>query len=339
MSLISQMNNMSQINNVSQLNGGRLMNDREKNMNEVVKTNRLNTVIQNLSLVELRLIQLAIVDSREKQQGLTADKPLFISAQRYADCFGVESHTAYEVLKGIERTLFDRRFTFINERRNEVKSRWISQVEYHKGEGGISIIFTPAVVREITRIDGYETAFTKFLLEQTASLNSVYSVRLYELLKQWLEAKKASFELELMRGQLGLGVNDYVRMSDFKKRVLDLAVNEINEKTDLKVSYENVKKGRKIVGFNFKILEKPKPKEDIKQQNGDLFTIEGYSDKQLARITRSPQFQADYNHMISPTSPINNDYTGQMWVNHFVQQLKKDASQFNKRPIRDYLEY
>lgn len=234
------------------------MQTRKQDMNEVIKTNRLNTVIQNLSLVELRLIQLAIVDSREKQEGLTADKPLFISAERYADCFNVESHTAYEVLKGIEKTLFDRRFTFINERQNEVKSRWISQVEYHRGGGGISIIFTPAVVREITRIDGYETAFTKFLLEQTANLNSVYSVRLYELLKQWLEVKKASFELELLRGQLGLGVNDYVRMSDFKKRVLDLAVNEINEKTDLKVSYTNIKKGRKIVGFNFKILEKPK---------------------------------------------------------------------------------
>lgn len=308
--------------------------------NEVVKTNRLNTVIQNLTLVELRLIQLAIVDSREKQQGLTADKPLFISAKRYAECFDVESHTAYEVLKSIEKTLFDRRFTFINERQNEVKSRWISQVEYHKGEGGISIIFTPAVVREITRIDGYETAFTKFLLEQTANLNSVYSVRLYELLKQWLEAKKATLELELMRGQLGLGVNEYVRMSDFKKRVLDLAVNEINEKTDLKISYENVKKGRKIVGFNFKILEKPKPKADskkdeIKAKNGDLFTIDGLSDAQLARITRSSLFINDYASRVAPNSAENQDM--QVWTVHFVKELKKDASKFNKRPIKDYL--
>ena len=316
------------------------MQTRKKDMNEVIKTNRLNTVIQNLSLVELRLIQLAIVDCREKQEGLTADKPLFISAQRYADCFNVESHTAYEVLKGIEKTLFDRRFTFINERQNEVKSRWISQVEYHKGEGGISIIFTPAVVREITRIDGYETAFTKFLLEQTASLNSVYSVRLYELLKQWLEAKKASFELELLRGQLGLGVNDYVRMSDFKKRVLDLAVNEINEKTDLKVSYTNIKQGRKIVGFNFKILEKPKPKkekEDAKLQNGDLFTIDGLSDKQLGRITRSPLFQQDYASRVAPNSIQNQNM--EAWTAHFVQELKKDATRFNKRPMKDYLNY
>ena len=61
------------------------------------------------------------------------------------------------------------------------------------------------------------------------------------------------------------------------------------------------------------------------------------SEAQLARIARSEKFKADYNHLISPTSPINNDYTGQAWVTHFVKELKKDTSKFNKRPIEDYL--
>ena len=43
--------------------------------NLVVKSNRLNTAIQNLSLVEIRLIQLAVIDSRETQTGLTSDDP------------------------------------------------------------------------------------------------------------------------------------------------------------------------------------------------------------------------------------------------------------------------
>jgi len=310
-------------------------------MDKVVKTNRLNTCIQNLSLAELRLMQLAIVDAREKQQGLSADKPLFISALRYAERFDVEKHTAYEVLKQIEKTLFDRRFTFVNERQNEVKSRWISQVEYHKGNGGISIILTPAVVNEITRIDGFETAFTEYLLEQTAVLNSVYSVRLYELVAQW-KNKTTTFELELLREQLGLGVNDYNRMSDFKRRVFELAIKEINKKTDLEVSYENKKNGREIVGFNVTTKQKRKSKhkeqqDDIKAQNGDLFTIDGLSDAQLARITRSPDFIKDYSRRISPNSDINKDMS--LWTAHFVQELKKDASKFNKRPIKDYLDY
>lgn len=143
---------------------------------------------------------------------------------------------------------------------------------------------------------------------QTSTLNSVYSVRLYELVVQWKTAKKTPlFELEILRGQLGLGVNDYKQMNDFKKRVLELAVNEINEKTDLKVSYEQEKKGRKIIGFKFKVLAKDKAKntkqEGAKNINtADMFTTEGLNDKQLGRIARNPSFVADYNHLVSSTS-------------------------------------
>ena len=50
----------------------------------------------------------------------------------------------------------------------------------------------------------------------------------------------------------------YKSMVNFKRRVLDLAVNEINEKTDINVSYENVKHGRSIVGFMFTVKESTK---------------------------------------------------------------------------------
>ena len=324
------------------------MHKRKENMsNDVVKTNRLNMAIQNLSLGEIRLIQLAIIDARETGKGIDTVTPLAIHASRYADAFDVTRQTAYEVLKEAETTLFKRYFTFLDERDDKpVKSHWISQAKYLTDDAIIEIMLTPAVVNEVIRINAISDSgwFTRFALEQVASMTSVYSVRLYELLTQWRKAKKAKFDLEIFRGQLGLGVNEYKQMSDFKRRVLDVAVNEINEKSDLKVSYENAKKGRKIVGFNFKISEKPKKadskKDEIKAKNGDLFTIGNLSDKQLARIANNPQFKADFNHMISATSPINNDYSGNMWTNHFVKELKKDATQFTKkRPLNYYLDY
>ncbi|ALF60899.1 replication initiation protein RepM [Psychrobacter urativorans] len=321
-----------------------MKSDKNENMSDlVVKSNRLNTAIQNLSLVEIRLIQVAIIDSRETQTGLTADSPLRISAKRYAECFDVDIDTAYDVLLAAETTLFERRFSFVNKRDNQVKTRWVSQVEYIRGDGAIEIILTPAVVKEITRIDGLKNFFTKYLLGQTATLNSVYSVRLYELLIQWRKAKKTPlFELEVFRGQLGLGVSDYQRMSDFKRRVLDAAVAEINEKTDLRVNYKQEKEKSKIIGFRFKVLEKPKTRES-KLQDGrdnniaDMFVIEELNDNQLGRIARNPSFVADYNHMVSSTSPAGQD--PKAWEFEMINRLKKDASQFKKRPLREYLEY
>lgn len=68
----------------------------------------------------------------------------------------------------------------------------------------------------------------------------------------------------------------------------------------------------------------------------DMFTIEGLNDKQLGRIARNQQFIADYNHLVSSTSPAGQN--SQAWEFEMINRLKRDPSQFNKRPIRDYLD-
>lgn len=311
--------------------------------NLVVKTNQLNTALQNLSLPEIRIIQLAIVDARETNTGLSTDKPLRIDALRYAEIFETTRQNGYQRMKDAEENLFNRRFSYIDDEGKLVKSRWIQQVRYLDDEGAIELVFTVAVVKGISRINGAEDFFTSYLLEQTASMDSIYSVRLYELLVQWKEAKKTPmFELWKFRDQLGVDKHEYKRMGNFKLRVLDLAVSEINEKADIKISYEQVKEGRVIVGFKFKILTKDKSK-NIKQEaerdtdTADMFTVEGLNDKQLGRIVRNPSFMAEYNHLVSPTSPAGQSQQG--WEFEMLNRLKKDASQFSKRPIRDYLEY
>lgn len=312
--------------------------------NLVVKTNQLNSALQNLSLPEIRIIQLAIVDARETNTGLSTDKPLRIDALRYAEMFETTRQNGYQRMKDAEENLFNRRFSYKNETGKLVKSRWIQQVTYLDDEGAIELVFTLAVVKGISRIDGAEDFFTSYLLEQTASMDSIYSVRLYELLVQWKQAKNTPvFELESFRDQLGIDVHEYKRMGNFKLRVLDLAVEEINEKSDIKVSYVQVKKGRTITGFKFKVLVKDKPRNTKKQgvsrdlNTADMFTIDGLNDNQLGRIARNPRFMADYNHLVQSTSPAGQD--AKAWEFEMINRLKKDASQFNKRPIRDYLEY
>ena len=314
----------------------------DKKTNLVVKTNQLNTALQTLSKVEIRMIQLAIVDARETNTGLDTNTPLRLDAMRYAEMFGGTRQNAYDAMKRAEDTLFNRRFTYMDDDGKPIKSRWLQQVRYLDGEGVIELAFTMAVVNGISRIDGLEQFFTSYLLEQTTKLNSVYSVRLYELLVQWRSAKKTPvFELGKFKDQMGIGINEYKKMCDFKRRVLDAAVEEINKETDLKINYSQVKKGRTITGFTFTVHEKPKDNSDkaIKQRDAntaDMFTIDGLNDKQLGRIARNPTFMADYNHLVSPTSSAGQSQQG--WEFEMINRLKKDASQFDKRPIRDYLD-
>jgi hypothetical protein len=141
-----------------------------------------------------------------------------------------------------------------------------------------------------------------------------------------------------LREKLGL-VDEYQRIEAFKRRVLDLAITQINEHTDITSEYEQHKQGRVITGFTFKFkVKKNKEKTGTKISNNEnRTTIEGLNDKQLGRIARNPSFMADYNHLVSSTSPAGQD--PKAWEFEMINRLKKDASQFKKRPVREYLEY
>lgn len=231
--------------------------------NLVVKTNRLNQAFQVLTLAELHIVQLAIVDARETGTGLNTDTPLRIDAKRYAEVFNTTRQNAYQRMKEAEDTLFNRRFSFFDEQGKLIKSRWIQQVRYLDDEGAIELVFTLAVVQGISRINGVKEFFTQYLLSQTSQLNSVYSARLYELLIQWRSTGKVpTIPLADFREQLGIGVNEYQRMHHFKARVLEPALKEINAKTDIKVEYEQHKKGRIISGFSFTFKQKKESKKD-----------------------------------------------------------------------------
>ncbi|WP_111896267.1 replication initiation protein RepM [Acinetobacter sp. MB5] len=231
----------------------------------VVKSNKLVQALQTLTLSETRLLQLAIVDARETGQGLSTDEPLELNALRYARAFNVSLDAAYLALTEAEDSLFKRQFTITNEDGSLTKSRWIQDANYRKGEGRILVTLTRVVIEHVTKIDGFEQYFTSYHLRKTSEFKSVYAVRLYELLMQWKTVGKTpTFELNKFRSQLGIGVNEYTRMEAFKRRVLDIAIDQINEFSDITIKYEQHKKGRSILGFSFSFKQKKVTTKPIK---------------------------------------------------------------------------
>jgi plasmid replication initiation protein len=86
-------------------------------------------------------------------------------------------------------------------------------------------------------------------------------VRLYELLIAWRSTGKTPvIELSDFRQKLGVLETEYSRMHDFKKRVLDPAIKNVNEHTDITIKVEQHKTGRSITGFSFKFKQKQQPK-------------------------------------------------------------------------------
>lgn len=255
----------------------------------IVKDNALIQASYTLDLTEQRLILLAIFQSRETGEGIASDSLLHVHAHTYAEHFNVNKSTAYTVMKDACKGLFDRYVTYHDKNPKTGKDRsfhcrWVDKIGYEKDTGIVYLRFTHDVVPLITRL---EEQFTSYELEQVKNLNSGYAIRLYELLIQWRSIGKTPvFELQQFRQQLGVEESKYSRMSDFKKYVLDFAIKQINEHTDITVKYEQHKQGRVIIGFTFKFKVKAKSKSkkaiELKRDNHtlDMLTPIKMTDKQ-----------------------------------------------------------
>ncbi|WP_182407636.1 replication initiation protein RepM, partial [Psychrobacter sp. GP33] len=230
-------------------------------MKLVVKDNSLINASYSLGLVEQRIMLLAIVEARETGQGIDTDTFLEVHAQHYADRFDIDINNAYSMLSEATQALFNRQVTYTvhDEKRNKPEKRvvrWVSGISYVEGAGVVKLRFAPEVVPLITRL---EKNFTSYELEQVKDLNT-YATRLYEILVSWRSIEKVTVTLDELRNNLGL-IDEYSRLEAFKRRVLDSAISQINEHTDITAQYEQHKQGRVITGFTFKFkIKKNKEK-------------------------------------------------------------------------------
>ena len=261
----------------------------------VVKDNALIDASYNLDLVEQRLILLAIVEARESGKGINANDPLTVHAESYINQFSVHRNTAYQALKDACKDLFARQFSYQEKsaKGNIINkmSRWVSEVGYIDNEAVVQLIFAPAIVPLITRL---EKQFTKYELQQISNLNSAYAVRLYEILISWRSTGKTPiFSLEEFRKKIGVLENEYLRSDNFKKWIIELPIKQINEHTDIIVKYEQHKTGRSISGFSFTFKQKKNASTKAVQTKSAADLFEKMTDAQrhlfANKLSRLPE--------------------------------------------------
>lgn len=263
--------------------------------NLIVKDNALIEASHRLGEVEQRLILLAILKARSQCNTIEElkGKELAIHADEYAQTYHTSQVMAYKALKRAVLGLFEAKwgYKYINEKGNKVVryERFTQSAEYVNGEGVVGFKFADAIIPMLVEL---ERRFTSYEIEQVAQLSSQYPMRLYEFFIQYLNKKtgKGWFEISLddLRFRFGLLPTEYCRMGDFKKGVLDLAIKQINENTDLLATYTQKKQGRIIVGFKFEFEKKPntkpKHKENPERDPDTIDLLDDKTDKERALI-------------------------------------------------------
>ncbi|WP_347552986.1 replication initiation protein (plasmid) [Pseudalkalibacillus hwajinpoensis] len=245
--------------------------------NWVTKSNELIESTYKLSLQEQRIL---LVMASKVQPSDETLKTYSFRARDFIEIIGNKKGTGfYSYLKEIVKGLQTKVLT-IKKNGQERDYSWVITSIYEKNEGYITLQFHPDLKDLFLEL---KEKFTTYQLENVVRLNSVYSIRIYELLKQYERLKKRQLTMLELRSLLGIEPTKYKQYGHFKNKVLLVAQTEINQKTDINFELNEIKTGRKVTSIEFKIngnsnkevkvITEPKLEKTLESEEPNLFTM------------------------------------------------------------------
>jgi plasmid replication initiation protein len=240
----------------------------------VCKANKVIEASYKLTLMETRLIQACVAQVNSKEE-LVSTKKFELSAKDFAKLYEISEASAYDELKQVSKQLFHRYVTIENPDPENPKikqtiTHWITSIDYMPDDGKIILSFAPKILPYLGQLKG---SFTYYRLEHVSKMTCIYAIRLYELLVQWKTTGTREVEIVSLKKQFQLD-ESYTRMDNFKKRVIEPAIKDINEHSNFSVQWTQRKTGRAVTHLIFTFEEKkqsepeekpaePKPKAAI----------------------------------------------------------------------------
>lgn len=248
-------------------------------------------------------------------------------------------------------------FHLIDTTGNEILISPISKIEWNEHDSYINIVFSPEILPYITFL---KENFTQYKLENIAKFRSKHSITLYKLLsmyynqynyydnsnrttKQLDHYKNPTISLKELRYMTNTS-HQYTTFSQFRINVLDKAVQEINQQTELSVNYDNIRSGRTITHIQFHISKKcaDADAENLKH----LGTV--YQTQQAKQLEKAQQYtdamQSPYTQMLLERMLINAvDMTNQKTMialaNRVYPYYQKIKAKDGLTAVKHHLDY
>ncbi len=159
-----------------------------------------------------------------------------------------QSGSVHSAVKQSVKTLADKSFWIKQDDGSELLLRWLQHAKIESGRIHIQIDqnMKPYLLQLKER-------FTRYELIYTLAFKSQFSIRLYEILKSYQWRHEVTLVLDELK--VSMFAENYKNFKDFRNRVLDVAVREINQYSDITVNYTPITKGRKTVALRFEIID------------------------------------------------------------------------------------
>lgn len=197
---------------------------------------KANVMIQktrySLSLQEQKIVLFAMSKIQPTDTFLTE---YAFSIKEFCAICGITA-TNYDDIKQTLLRLKRKAFWLtIDDRGTESCVDWFSTIRINKRSGIVRMKFHEDLHPFLLEL---RKNFTSFSIYPTLVMKSRYSIRLYELLKSYSNLPEWVFDLDILKRKLDA---NYIKFFDFRRRVLEISVAEINQYTELDISYQPIK--------------------------------------------------------------------------------------------------
>ncbi len=248
------------------------MTEKEKNV-VVFKANKLIEARYNLTLTEQKLILYSA--SQVDNFGGDNFTLLKMNISDFFEIAGIDKKSRNQKhIKKTAKGLMDKKIEIEKPNDGWLIMNWVSSCEYKPKEGIIEFEFSQKMRPYLLKLEEH---YKGYPLREVMQLGSKYAIRLYELLIQWeyTNHKSLTISVEELRKKMGVEDTEYERFTNFEDRVIKSAVTELNNVSNIFVTYEKIKLGRRIDKIKFKFNVKGKDESEAEKE------LEGYKDAKL----------------------------------------------------------
>lgn len=169
----------------------------------------------------------------------------------------------YRNFKNSLKSLRDKSFWMKTQNNQEILLAWLDEVK-------LDYNYSPPIVKVTLNknlkpyLIALRNNFTSYELSSILAFKSKFSIRIYELIKSFSYNEDGNFELTLENLKEILNVKGkYREYKDFRKKVLDVAIEEINKFSDLNVNYKPIRINRRIQSIIFSVEVKKGIEENL----------------------------------------------------------------------------
>ena len=228
---------------------------------------------------KLMLILISTIQKNTKEFNMTTFK-----VKDLADIMEIQPETLYRDLPKICKSIIKKIVEIKNDNGDWHMFNIISYAAYRKQQGIINIEINSRAKPYLLQL---KTLFSSFELGHALNLESKYSIRLYQIAKSNLYKGEVIFDLQEFKNILALNKKSYDRYNNITLKVLNPAMEEITNKTDISVTYKTILSGRKAIGIKFNIsrkkITKTKVKERIDPKSFNNFEAREYDYEELEK--------------------------------------------------------